>query len=77
MLAVGPGKRERLVRLGEAWLAGPGRALAGRWDEVRFDVVGIEYGADGPGSALEHVVDAFRPEDPPVRRPGRRRRGLR
>ena len=77
VLAVGPRKRERLVRLGEAWLASPGRAQAGRWDEVRFDVIGIEYGADGPGAALEHVVDAFRPEDLPVRRLGQRRRGLR
>lgn len=77
VLAVGPRKQERLVRLGEAWLAGPGRTLADRWDEVRFDVIGIEFGADGPGAALEHLVDAFRPGDLPVRRPGQRRRGLR
>ena len=77
VLAVGPRKQERLVRLGEAWPSGPGRALTDRWDEVRFDVIGIEYGADGPESALEHVVDAFRPGDAPIRRPGRRRRGLR
>lgn len=77
VLAVGPRKRERLVRLGEAWLAGPGRAQADRWDEVRFDVIGIEYGTEGPAGDLEHVVDAFRPEDLPVRRPGLRHRGLR
>lgn len=65
MLAVGPDKRDRLARLGLAWIAGPGRspALADLWVDIRFDVVGVEYGPAGSGPALEHVEDAFRPEE--------------
>ncbi|MGA1212392.1 MAG: YraN family protein [Solirubrobacterales bacterium] len=77
VLAVGPLKRERLVRLGEAWLSGPGRAQADRWDEVRFDVIGIEYGRRRSRPSLEHLVDAFRPGDPLLRPPSRRHRGWR
>lgn len=77
VLAVGPNKRERLVRLAGAWIGGPGRSHAGRWDEVRFDVIGIDFGSTGRAPEMEHLVDAFRPEDAPFRRPWRRRRGLR
>ena len=77
VLAVGPLKRERLVRLGEAWLSGPGRAQAHRWDEVRFDVIGIDYGSAGSKPSLEHLIDAFRPGDPLFRPPSRRHRGWR
>lgn len=59
VLSVGPNKRERLVRLGSAWLAGPGVGLTAQWDEVRFDVVGVEFGRSGV--SLEHLEDAFRP----------------
>lgn len=77
VLAVGPDKRARLAKLGEAWLGGPGLRVADRWDEVRFDVIGVEFGPEGSKPALEHLVDAFRPAEVLLRRPSRRHRGLR
>lgn len=76
VLAVGPNKRDRLSRLASAWLAGPGRGLGANWEEVRFDVVGVEFGRSAV--SLEHLEDAFRPH---VARPAGsawlRRRGWR
>lgn len=43
-------------------LAAAGAVAAARWSaarELRFDVIGITWGADGP--AIEHIEDAFRP----------------
>ncbi len=43
-------------------LAAAGRVAATRWSgarELRFDVIGVTWGAGGP--AIEHLEDAFRP----------------
>lgn len=79
VLAVGPSKQDRLVRLASAWLSGPGRnpALARRWQGTRFDVIGIEFGRQGAEPVLEHIEDAFRPGESPGRRPPGHRRGWR
>lgn len=63
VLAVGPEKQERLVRLAGAWIAaeesrgGLPRAL----ENVRFDVVGIVFSETGRVAEWEHLRDAFRP----------------
>lgn len=43
-------------------LAAAGAVAAARWSsalELRFDVIGVTWGADGP--AIDHLEDAFRP----------------
>lgn len=43
-------------------LAAAGAVAAARWSRVRalrFDVIGVTWGPDGP--AVEHIEDAFRP----------------
>jgi putative endonuclease len=43
-------------------LAAAGAVAVARWSgarELRFDVIGVTWGADGP--AIEHLEDAFRP----------------
>lgn len=43
-------------------LAAAGAVAAARWHEareLRFDVIGVTWGPDGP--AIEHFEDAFRP----------------
>jgi len=79
VLAVGPRKQDRLIRLASAWLSGPGRApgLTTRWDSVRFDVIGIEFDRQGAVPDLEHVEDAFRPGEHPARQPRGRHRSWR
>jgi putative endonuclease len=79
VFAVGPAKQDRLARLASAWLSGPGRspALAQRWENTRFDVVGIEFRRQGTPPVLEHIEDAFRPGDSRTRRPPSSRRGWR
>lgn len=56
-LAVGPQKQQRLRRLASAWLAGPGAHLSFR--DVRFDVVGVEFGPGGELVAYDHIENAF------------------
>ena len=79
VLAVGPGKQDRLARLAAAWLAGPGRnpAIAPCWQGVRFDVIGVEYGGSRTDPSLEHIEDAFRLGGPASRNPSGQARGRR
>ncbi len=42
-LAVGPAKQRRLRRLAGVWLSQ--RRAPARWSEMRFDVVGVTFGA--------------------------------
>ena len=55
LLAVGPKKREDMARAAARWLAT--RRLFDR--PVRFDVIGITWGADGTELRLQHVPNAF------------------
>ena len=52
---VGPEKQRRLARLAQRWIA------QSRWTpgSVRFDVVGV----DARSGVLEHIEDAFGPEE--------------
>lgn len=63
VLAVDPGKQERLTRLAAAWLAteGSGERLPRHVKDVRFDVVGIVFSETGKVIAWEHLRDAFGP----------------
>ena len=63
VLAVGADKQKRLRRLADTWLTRnaadrPDR-LPGKVKDVRFDVVGIEFGPDGTVVEWEHLEDAF------------------
>lgn len=79
VLAVGPEKQDRLARLAAAWMAGPGRnpAMAPCWQDVRFDVIGVEYGGPRTEPSLEHIEDAFRLERSASRYPSGQVRGRR
>jgi putative endonuclease len=56
-LAVGPLKQRRLRRLAAAWLAERGRGW--RFTEIRFDVIGVTFGAGAVPQRYEHVRAAF------------------
>lgn len=55
-LAVGQRKQAQIRRLARAWLAAAGGLP--RFREIRFDVVGVTYGADGSPD-IEWIEDAF------------------
>jgi putative endonuclease len=56
-LAVGPRKQGRLRRLATAWLMARGHRHG--FENLRFDVVGITFSADGTIAGYEHIEDAF------------------
>lgn len=56
-LAVGPQKRRRIRRLARAWFAD--RPRMPRYEEVRFDVIGIEFGPGDRIADYEHIEAAF------------------
>jgi putative endonuclease len=56
--AVTPRKQARIRRIAEQYLAEKGEDFLARFDEVRFDVVGILLSKAGRPKA-RHVVDAF------------------
>jgi putative endonuclease len=58
ILAIGPRKQRQVRRLATAWLAErrrPGR----RYDEIRFDAVGVTFDSLGGVVDLEHIRGAF------------------
>jgi putative endonuclease len=57
VLAVGPRKQLRIRRLAAAWMALNRGAVA--YGEIRFDVIGVSFGADGEAPELEHLRAAF------------------
>jgi putative endonuclease len=56
--AVTPRKQARIRRIAEQYLAEKGEVFLARFDEVRFDVVGILLSKAGRPKA-RHVEDAF------------------
>ena len=56
-LAVGGRKQLRLRRLARAWLCEAPRL---RFDQLRFDVIGVTIGPGGEVLAFDHIEDAFR-----------------
>jgi putative endonuclease len=57
VLAVGPRKQLKVRRLATAWMSE--RRGVPRYDEIRFDAVGVTF--DGPGRLVdvEHIRGAF------------------
>jgi putative endonuclease len=55
--AVGPRKRLRIRRLATAWMS-ERRGLP-RYDEIRFDAVGVSFDRDGRVAEYEHIKGAF------------------
>lgn len=56
-LTVQPAKQQRVARAADRYL----RSYRGRWDSVRFDLVGVEL-KFGRVLRLEHIENAFVPE---------------
>lgn len=57
ILAIGPRKQRRIRRLATAWM-GERRELP-RYDEIRFDAVGVTYDRAGNVVDYEHIPGAF------------------
>jgi putative endonuclease len=57
VLGVGPRKQLRLRRLAAAWMRE--RRDAPRYDEIRFDAVGVTYDRSGRVTDYEHIRGAF------------------
>lgn len=57
VLAVGPQKQRRIRRLAGAWMS-ERRGLP-RYDEIRFDAVGVTYDRSGRVTDYEHIRNAF------------------
>jgi putative endonuclease len=58
VLAVGPRKQRQVRRLATAWLAERGRDLP-RYDEIRFDAVGVSFDRAGGVADYDHIEGAF------------------
>jgi putative endonuclease len=56
-LAVGPDKQRRLRRLAAGYLAG--RPPLPRFEQVRFDVIGISFSPGGEIAGYDHIEFAF------------------
>jgi putative endonuclease len=58
--AIGTAKRRQVRRIARLWLAG-GRAQerALRFDEIRFDAIGVLLSREGQLLSLEHLQNAF------------------
>jgi len=57
VLAVGPQKQRRIRRLATAWMS-ERRGLP-RYEQIRFDAIGVTYDRDGRIADYEHIRDAF------------------
>src|SRR5680860_1040211 len=57
VLAIGPQKQRRIRRLATAWMSE--RRDLPRYDEIRFDAVGVTYDRSGYVSDYEHLRAAF------------------
>lgn len=57
LASIGPRKQLRIRRLARAWLAG--RPALPRFDEIRFDAIGIAVARDRSASWIAHVRQAF------------------
>jgi putative endonuclease len=57
-LAIGPHKQRQVRRLATAWMA-ERRGAGRRYDEIRFDAIGVTYDRAGRVSAYEHIEAAF------------------
>jgi putative endonuclease len=55
--AIGPRKQRRIRRLATAWM-GERRELP-RYDEIRFDAIGVTYDRAGRVTDYEHISGAF------------------
>jgi putative endonuclease len=58
VLAIGPRKRLQVRRLATAWMAERRRGLP-RYDEIRFDAVGVIFDRAGGVAAYDHIEGAF------------------
>jgi putative endonuclease len=57
VLGVGPRKQLRIRRLAAAWMME--RRDAPRYDEIRFDAVGVTFDRAGRVTDVEHIKAAF------------------
>jgi putative endonuclease len=57
-LAVDRRKQQRVRRLATAWMA-ERRDQIPRFEEIRFDVVGITFDRAGRATDVEHIANAF------------------
>ena len=57
ILAVGPRKQRQVRRLATAWMAE--RRGRPRYDEIRFDAVGVTFDRAGRVATYEHIEGAF------------------
>jgi putative endonuclease len=57
VLAVGPQKQRRIRRLATAWMSE--RRELPRYEEIRFDAVGVTYDRSGRVVDYEHIRGAF------------------
>jgi putative endonuclease len=55
--AVNRRKQQRIRRLATAWLAENRGGV--RYDEIRFDAIGVTLGRSGQPIDLEHIIAAF------------------
>jgi len=58
ILAVGPRKQRQVRRLSTAWMAERRHRLP-RYDEIRFDAVGVTFDRNGRVTEYEHLRGAF------------------
>ena len=58
VLAVDRRKQQRVRRLATAWMA-ERRGRIPRFEEIRFDAVGVTFDRSGRVTDVEHIADAF------------------
>lgn len=58
ILAIGPRKQRQVRRLATAWMA-ERRGAGHRYDEIRFDAVGVSFDHIGQVTDFEHLEGAF------------------
>ena len=58
VLAIGLRKQRQVRRLATAWMAARRRDLP-RYEEIRFDAVGVTFDRDGGVREYEHIRGAF------------------
>ena len=58
ILAIGPRKQRQVRRLATAWMA-ERRGAGHRYDEIRFDAVGVTFDRAGRVTDYEHIEGAF------------------